>query len=95
MKVRLKTGFWKITEGELTLEADSLCLRIGGDRVLRIPISELQGFSLYNLAGGAVRFRMETAGETWEGSFRSAADSTSLLQQLCGRSTELQFSFGN
>lgn len=95
MKVRLKTDFWKITEGELTLEADTLCLRAGTGRSVRIPLPELQDFSIYNLSGGVRRFRLETAGEVWEGFFRSGADSSRLLQQLCSKTTELQFSFGN
>lgn len=95
MEVRLKTDFWKITEGELTLEADALCIRAGTGRSVRIPLPELQGLSLYNLSGGVRRFRLETAGEGWEGFFRSEADSTRLLQQLCSKTTELQLSFGN
>lgn len=89
MKVQLKTGFWQITDGELTLEADILRLRTAETEIFSIPLRELRSFSLYRLR----RFRLETEKSVWEGFFLSQADSSSLLQQLCGRSRELQILF--
>ena len=89
MKVQLRTGFWQLTEGELTLEADILRLRTPTAEIFSIPLKELRSFSLYRLQ----QFRLETADAAWEGSFFSQADSSALLQQLCGRSRNLQVLF--
>lgn len=94
MRVKLKTGFLKVQECELTAGESGLFLRSDSGE-WQLPFSELVRFSVTGSPELLTRFSLETKDAVYDGKFEKREDAQKLIEKLSrvsGKNLEISFS---